>query len=159
MKPKKVVVAYSGGLDTSIIIPWLKENYSCEVIAMTGDVGQGEELEGLREKALATGARLEIGHLPEEAVEGAHAVYTDVWASMGFEHEAEERAGVFLPFRVTPELFARARPDAVFMHCLPAHRGEEVAEQVIEAPRSMVFDQAENRLHVAKAILLMLLGK
>jgi len=111
-----------------------------------------------RELAAATGARLEVGHAPEKAVEGAHAVYTDVWASMGFEHESEERARVFTPFRVTPELFARARPDAVFMHCLPAHRGEEVTEEVIESPRSVVFEQAENRLHVAKAILLMFLA-
>ncbi len=109
--------------------------------------------------AQATGAVLEIGHSPQQAVVGAHAVYTDVWASMGFEAEAEERARVFAPFRVTPELFDRARPDAVFMHCLPAHRGEEVTEEVIESPRSAVFDQAENRLHVAKAILLLLLAR
>ncbi len=120
---------------------------------------RAELVERARELAAATGARLEIGHVPEEALEGAHAVYTDVWASMGFEHEAEERARVFTPYRVTPELFARARPDAVFMHCLPAHRGEEVAEEVIESPRSVVFDQAENRLHVAKAILLLLLAR
>ena len=112
-----------------------------------------------RELASATGARLEVGHVPEEAVDGAHAVYTDVWASMGFEQEGEQRARVFTPFRVTPELFARARPDAVFMHCLPAHRGEEVSEEVIESPRSVVFDQAENRLHMAKAILLMFLAR
>ena len=77
---------------------------------------------------------------------------------MGFEQEADERARVFAPYRVTSELFARARPDAVFMHCLPAHRGEEVSEEVIESPRSAVFDQAENRLHMAKAILLMFLA-
>ncbi len=112
-----------------------------------------------RELAQATGATLEVGHAPEKAVGGAHVVYTDVWASMGFEEEAEARARVFVPFRVTPELFARARPEAVFMHCLPAHRGEEVSEEVIESPRSVVFDQAENRLHVAKALLLLLLAR
>ena len=112
-----------------------------------------------QELASGTGARLEVGHVAEEAVEGAHAVYSDVWASMGFEHEAEERARIFAPYRVTPELFAHARPDAVFMHCLPAHRGEEVSEEVIESPRSVVFDQAENRLHMAKTILLMFLAR
>jgi len=112
-----------------------------------------------RELAAATGAVIETGHDPQKAVEDAHAVYTDVWASMGFEAEADERARVFVPYRVTPELFGRARPDAVFMHCLPAHRGEEVCEEVIESPRSAVFDQAENRLHIAKAILMMLLAK
>jgi len=113
-----------------------------------------------RAQALAqtTGAVLKLTHDPREAVRGAHAVYTDVWASMGFEEEAEERARVFAPFRVTTELFEQARPDAIFLHCLPAHRGEEVTEEVIESPRSAVFDQAENRLHVAKAILLMLLA-
>jgi ornithine carbamoyltransferase len=112
-----------------------------------------------REIAAHTGATIGLCHDPKAAVKDAHAVYTDVWASMGFEHEAAERARVFEPFRVTEELFACARPDALFMHCLPAHRGEEVAEEVIESPRSIVFDQAENRLHVAKAILMMLLAK
>jgi ornithine carbamoyltransferase len=112
-----------------------------------------------REIAAGTGARIEVGHDPVAAVKNAHAVYTDVWASMGFEHEVEERARVFTPYRVTSELMARAGPDAVFMHCLPAHRGEEVTEEVIESPQSVVFDQAENRLHIAKAILMSLLAK
>lgn len=112
-----------------------------------------------RELAEASGARIEVGHDPVAAVRDAHAIYTDVWASMGFEHEAAERARVFEPYRVDTGLFSKARPDAMFMHCLPAHRGEEVTEEVIESPRSIVFDQAENRLHIAKAILMMLLGK
>jgi ornithine carbamoyltransferase len=94
---------------------------------------------------------------PEEAVEGAHAVYTDVWASMGQETQAEDRARAFTPYQVDETLFARARPEAVFMHCLPAHRGQEVTDGVIEGPRSVVFDQAENRLHAQKALLLALL--
>ena len=92
------------------------------------------------------------------AVEGADAVYTDVWASMGQEAEAAERARAFAAYRVDGAMFARARPEAVFLHCLPAHRGEEVAAEVMDHPRSRVFDQAENRLHAMKAVLLELLG-
>jgi ornithine carbamoyltransferase len=92
-----------------------------------------------------------------EALDGAHAVYTDVWASMGQEKEASHRRKAFEQYQVNDELFALARPDAVFMHCLPAKRGEEVTDSVIEGSRSVVFDQAENRLHAQKALLLMLL--
>jgi ornithine carbamoyltransferase len=95
---------------------------------------------------------------PAEAVTGADAVYTDVWTSMGHEAEAVERRRVLAPYRVTLALFERAKPDAIFMHCLPAHRGEEVTDEVIEHPRSRVFDQAENRLHSFKAILLQALS-
>ena len=94
---------------------------------------------------------------PYEAVAGSDVVYTDVWASMGQEAEAELRRRHFEPYRVTLELFERANPDAIFMHCLPAHRGEEVVDEVIDHPRSVVFDQAENRLHSFKALLLHLL--
>lgn len=95
---------------------------------------------------------------PVEAVSGADAVYTDVWASMGQEAEAAERRKLFAPYRVDLSLFEKAKPDALFLHCLPAHRGEEVTDEVIEHPRSRVFDQAENRLHSFKAILLTALG-
>jgi ornithine carbamoyltransferase len=105
----------------------------------------------------------ELGHItlthdPADALDGAHAVYTDVWASMGQESEAAARLESFEPYQVDEAMFAWARPDAIFMHCLPAHRGEEVVDAVIESPRSVVFDQAENRLHAQKALLLMLLG-
>lgn len=89
---------------------------------------------------------------------GADVVYTDVWASMGQEAEAGDRRERFARYQVDGELFARAADDAIFLHCLPAHRGEEVTAEVIEHPRSRVFDQAENRLHGFKAILLRLLG-
>jgi ornithine carbamoyltransferase len=111
-----------------------------------------------RELASQTGATIELCNDPVQAVTGADAVYTDVWASMGQESETAERARIFTPFRVTPELFAHAAPGAVFMHCLPAHRGEEVESAVIDSPASVVFDQAENRLHIQKAILMQLLG-
>jgi ornithine carbamoyltransferase len=93
---------------------------------------------------------------PFEAVSGADIVYTDVWASMGKEEEAKERIRIMSPYAVRGKVFAAAKPDAYFMHCLPAHPGEEVAQAVLDNPRSIIFDQAENRLHVQKAILAML---
>jgi ornithine carbamoyltransferase len=108
--------------------------------------------------AATTGAQIEITHDPLVAVSGADAVYTDVWTSMGCEAEAAERQKIFASYQVNDALFAHAAPKAVFMHCLPAHREEEVATSVIDSPRSVVFDQAENRMHVQKAILLLLLG-
>ena len=103
--------------------------------------------------------KIHLSHDPKKAVAGAHAVYTDVWASMGQEQEASVRRIAFAPYQVDEALMARARPNAVFMHCLPAHRGEEVAEAVIESRQSVVFDQAENRLHAQKALLVELLGR
>ena len=93
---------------------------------------------------------------PVAAVRGADAVYTDVWTSMGQEDQAEERQTVFSPYQVNGSLMSNANGDAVFMHCLPAHRGEEVTEEVLDSPASVVFDQAENRLHVQKALLALL---
>jgi ornithine carbamoyltransferase len=93
-----------------------------------------------------------------EAVSGADAVYTDVWTSMGQEAESAERQRAFAPYQVDPSLFALAKSEAIFMHCLPAKRGEEVTDEVMESSRSAVFDQAENRLHAQKALLVMLLG-
>jgi len=90
---------------------------------------------------------------PYEAVQGADLVYTDVWTSMGQEEEADERLAEMKPYAVTAKLFAAAKPDALFMHCLPAHPGEEVEQAVLDNPRSVIFDEAENRLHVQKAIL------
>jgi ornithine carbamoyltransferase len=104
------------------------------------------------------GACLTITEVPEEAVEGAHVVNTDVWASMGQEDEAESRRNAFKGYAVDADLMKLADPGAIFLHCLPAHRGEEVSADVIEGPRSRVWDQAENRLHVQKALLAKLLG-
>jgi ornithine carbamoyltransferase len=108
--------------------------------------------------AAATGAKIVISTDPAEAARGAHAIYTDVWASMGAENEAAERRTAFADYQVDDDLFRHAAPEAIFMHCLPAKRGEEVTDSVIESPRSVVFDQAENRLHAQKALLLMLLS-
>ena len=111
-----------------------------------------------REMAKSTGAHIEVTHELAAALRGAQGVYTDVWTSMGQEGEAEERRRAFAGFQVNEKLLAQAAPEAVFLHCLPAHRGEEVTDEVLDSPRSVVFDQAENRLHVQKAILLMLLS-
>jgi ornithine carbamoyltransferase len=106
----------------------------------------------------SSGARIELTHDPVAAVSGADAVYTDVWASMGAEHEAAERRRIFAPFRVTSELL-RAAPTAIVLHCLPAHRGEEIEDDVLDGPASVVFDQAENRMYVQQAVLLLLLRR
>ena len=99
-----------------------------------------------------------VSFAPKKRSPGAQAVYTDVWASMGQEEETAARAKIFAPYQVNARLMQQAAPDAVFLHCLPAHRGAEVTDEVMDSPRSIVFDQAENRLHVQKAILLMLLS-
>jgi ornithine carbamoyltransferase len=104
------------------------------------------------------GAEVRLFADPREAVRGVDAVYTDVWASMGEESEAPVRRRIFAPYQINADLMAAAASDALFMHCLPAHRGDEVTADVIESPASVVFDQAENRLHTQKALLLMLLG-
>jgi ornithine carbamoyltransferase len=108
--------------------------------------------------ARETRSKIELFHSPEDAVAGVQAVYTDVWASMGQESEAAERERIFAGYQVNEELFSLAARDAVFLHCLPAHRGLEVTSEVIDSPRSIIYDQAENRLHVQKAILHTLLN-
>ena len=108
--------------------------------------------------AAAAGTKLVVTHATDEAVSGAHVVYTDVWASMGQEGERERRLADFAGWTVTNALMSLADPEAVFMHCLPAHRGEEVASEVCDGPRSVIYDEAENRLHVQKAILATLMA-
>jgi ornithine carbamoyltransferase len=111
-------------------------------------------------KAIAarTGAVIEITNDARAAVSGADAIYTDVWASMGQECEAGQRSKVFRPYQVNSELMSLAAPHAVFMHCLPAHRGDEVTDEVLDSPQSVVYDEAENRLHVQNAIMVLLAG-
>jgi ornithine carbamoyltransferase len=108
--------------------------------------------------AAASGSHLLATHDPHEAVAGADVVYTDVWASMGQEAEAEERARIFMPYQVNEVLVAAAKPDAIVMHCLPAHRGQEITDGVCDGPHSVLWDQAENRMHAQKAILVKLMG-
>jgi len=123
--------------------------------AYTPDAGVVADAQGL---AATTGAAIELTSDPLQAVAGADAVYTDVWASMGKEREAAKRRAIFAPYQVNAELLSHAASHTVFMHCLPAHRGQEVTAEVIDSPQSVVFEQAENRLHLQKAILLLLLG-
>lgn len=108
-------------------------------------------------RARETGGSCTVTNDVVEAVAEADVVYTDVWASMGCESEAEKRSKIFRPFQVNAQLFSKAKPDAIFLHCLPAHRGDEVTNDVIDSPQSVVFQQAENRLHAQKAILLELM--
>ncbi len=105
-----------------------------------------------------SGSIVEITNDAKKAVQNADAVYTDVWASMGQESQFEEKSKNFLSFQVNAALMAQAKPDAVFLHCLPAHRGEEVTPEVIDGPQSKVFDEAENRLHAQKAVMALLMG-
>ena len=103
-------------------------------------------------------SRIEIEHDPDVAVKNADVIYTDVWASMGQEEEAEKRRKIFMPYQVNSKLVSYAHDDVMVMHCLPAHRGEEITDEVIDGPHSIVFDEAENRMHVQKAIIAKLLG-
>jgi ornithine carbamoyltransferase len=135
----------SVGAKVSIATP---EGYTLKPVIVTMAKAIAEE----------TKATLRIMTDPKKAVAGADAVYTDAWASMGHEDEAEQRAPIFAPYQVNAALMQLAKPTALFMHCLPAHRGCEVTDQVIDSVNSVVFDQAENRLHIQKAILVWLLG-
>jgi ornithine carbamoyltransferase len=158
---KKIRLAYVG--DGNNVAHSLMLTAACLGSAITVATPAGYEpateiVNTAKEIAADTGATIEIGNDPVSAVQGADAVYTDVWASMGEESEAAERKAVFAPYQVNEKLFARAGKRAVFMHCLPAHRGDEVTDAVIDSSRSVVFDQAESRMHVQKAIMLILLG-
>jgi ornithine carbamoyltransferase len=110
------------------------------------------------EDGKGTGFHWALTSDPREAVRGADAVYTDTWASMGQEEDKQARIQALSPYQVNSQLMAEAGSEALFMHCLPAHRGEEVTDDVIDSPQSVVYDQAENRLHIQKTILSMLLG-
>jgi ornithine carbamoyltransferase len=116
-------------------------------------VGRAQEIAG------EAGGSVQVGNDPRTAAEGSDVLYTDVWASMGQEEEHTERVLVFTPFQVNADLLGRVKPDAIVMHCLPAHRGEEITDEVLDGPRSVVWDQAENRLHTQKALLLWLLDR
>jgi ornithine carbamoyltransferase len=136
---------------------WLE---AAEVLGFELRLACPEGYEPNREKfeRAARHARVTVTEVPEEAVEGAHVVNTDVWASMGQEAEAEARRNAFRGYTVDAELMKLADPGAIFLHCLPAHRGEEVSAEVIEGRQSRVWDEAENRLHVQKALLATLMG-
>ena len=141
----------------SLLLAGAKVGLSVRVAHPEGYAPDAAVLARAQQIAAGTGAEASATTDATAAVTGADVVYTDVWASMGQEGEAEARLRAFEPYRVTPELFAHSADGAVFLHCLPAHRGEEVSAEVIDGPASQVFDQAENRLHAQKALLAKLL--
>jgi ornithine carbamoyltransferase len=142
----------------SLLLTGAKLGARVTVVTPPGFEPRADVVEWAREAAFRTGGSVAATHSLEEGLAGARAVYTDVWASMGQEAEAKERARKFSGYRVTAEVFAMAAPDAIFLHCLPAHRGEEVDASVIDSSASAVFDQAENRLHAQTGLLAALLG-
>lgn len=117
-----------------------------------------EDISPAQQFAADSGATIEIFEDPVKAVTNADAIYTDVWTSMGQEEEAKKRLAVFPPYQLNDELVAKAKPDAIVMHCLPAHRGDEITDSVADGPQSVLFPQAENRLHAQKGILALLMG-
>ena len=118
---------------------------------------KGEIVKKAQIDAQKIGTKIEVIHNPEEAVEGADIIYTDVWTSMGFEGERDIRKKSFRPYQVNQDLLSKAKEEVIILHCLPAHRGEEITDEVIDGPNSVVVDQAENRLHAQKAVLALLL--
>ncbi len=160
-KVKGLTLAYVGDGNNvchSLLLAGARVGANVSVATPAGYEPNAAILAEAKRAARETGAKLEIMREPADAAAGANAVYTDVWASMGQEDEAAERAKLFAPYQVNEALMAKAAKDAVFLHCLPAHRGYEVTDAVMDAPSSIVYEQAENRLHVQKAILLALLG-
>ena len=141
----------------SLMVTGAKLGVSLNVATPAGFEPKAEIVEEAKAIARKNGGKIHLYHDPAEAVAGAQAVYTDVWASMGQEYAAHLRSQVFAPFQVNEALMSLADGGAVFMHCLPAHRGLEVSEGVIDSPRSIVYEQAENRLHLEKALLILLL--
>ena len=148
-------IAYLGDCSFNMSNSWILGGALCGMqVALAGpqEFGPGPEIDALL-KAEGFAKDYVFTTDPYEAVRDADVVYTDVWASMGQEDEAKERIRVMTPYAVTEKLFAAAKPEALFMHCLPAHAGEEVAQEVLDNPRSIIFDEAENRLHMQKAIM------
>ncbi len=143
----------------SLMLAGAKAGVTMTVATPPGYQPNSEIVRLAKEDGRETGFSLTLTEDPRQAVAGANAVYTDVWASMGQESEKEARARIFAPFQVNRDLMAEAKKGAYFMHCLPAHRGDEVTDEVIDSPVSVVFDQAENRLHVQKVIMILLMGK
>lgn len=134
-----------------------KTGVSVTVVCPKGYEPNADIVKAAGEAGKALGAKMAVTNDISEGVKGADVIYTDVWASMGQEKEAEERKKIFAPYQVNAALMAKANPDAIFLHCLPAHRGEEVTDEVIESEQSVVFDEAENRLHAQKAAILRLM--
>ena len=150
---KLAYVGDGNNVCNSLLLGCSKVGINISVATPEGYAPDAEILKQAEREAEVSKTKVEVGTDPHEAVIGADVVYTDVWVSMGQEAERERRLRDFRGYQVDSKLLGDAKPDVIFMHCLPAHRGEEVAADVIDGPHSVVFDQAENRLHVQKAIL------
>ena len=158
---KDITVAYVGdgnNVAHSLLLTCACAGSSIRIATPKGYTCNAQIVADARRIAKQTGAQIEFLTEPHAAVAGVDAVYTDAWASMGQEQEAAHRAQIFPPYQVNRDLMAEAAPHAVFMHCLPAHRGEEVTDEIMDSEQSVIFEQAENRMHVQKAILYLLLG-
>ena len=156
-----VKLAYVGdgnNVSHSLLIGCTKVGMNISIASPEGYGPKPEIINLALQNSILSGSKVEITNSPEMAVKDADVVYTDVWASMGQEEEAAERRKIFSPYQVNTELMSLAHQDAIFLHCLPAHRGEEVSEDVIDGSRSLVFEEAENRLHVQKAVMVLLMG-
>ncbi|MGE5484360.1 MAG: ornithine carbamoyltransferase [Ignavibacteriales bacterium] len=150
---KLVYLGDGNNVAHSLMFVGAKTGMHVVVCSPSGFEPRREIVEAAREDARETGAVIEVVNDPSEAVRGADVIYTDVWASMGQEADHDRKAQAMRPFQVNAGMLSLAKPDVLFEHCLPAHRGEEVTDEVMDGPHSIVFDEAENRLHVQKAIL------
>lgn len=155
---KLAYVGDGNNMTHSLMIGCAKLGVSCSIASPKGYEPKKSIVEKAQEFAKETGANIVITNDPKEAVKDADAIYTDVWTSMGWEEEQEERLKAFDQFQVNSDLMAEADENSVFLHCLPAHRGEEVSADVIDGPQSLVFEEAENRLHVQKALMVALMA-
>ena len=158
---KEVTLAYVGdgnNVAHSLLLTCACLGSSIRIATPKGYSCNPQIVADARKIAKQTGANLEFLTDPHAAVTDVDAVYTDAWASMGQEHESAKRADIFRPYQVNRQMMAKAAREAAFLHCLPAHRGEEVTDEVMDSEASVIFEQAENRLHVQKAILYLLLG-
>ena len=142
----------------SLLLLAAKVGVNCRIACPPGYEPAPEIVQRACDIATGTGAQIIVGHDPATLARGADALYTDVWTSMGQEKEMAERLRVFPPYQLNMALLREAKPDALVLHCLPAHRGEEITDEVIESPQSVVFDEAENRLHAQKAVLALSFG-
>lgn len=161
-KLKGLKLAYIGdgnNMTHSLMYGCGKMGLDCAVATPKGYAPDSEVTENAKADFKASGANLIITEDPVEAIKNADIVYTDTWVSMGMEAEKEERIKKFMPYQVNAELMKNADADSIFMHCLPAYRGYEVSEDVIDGKHSVIFDEAENRLHAQKAVLATLMGK
>ena len=161
-KQNKINIAYIGdgnNVLNSLLYGAAKVGTNLAVATPRGYEPGEEVLKDIKLITKESGSKITLSNNPFTAIKNAHAIYTDVWVSMGQEKQREQRLRDFQPFQVNGAIIGKGPKDAIFMHCLPAHRGEEITDEVIEHPRSAIFDQAENRLHTQKALLYILLTR